>query len=153
MRFKILVKILRNTWIGVASLPVCLATNLKLCLLNELKDENSFQIGYRDVHSIFSDLQCFSGTSFSENNLIGKKNTLWENHGEWKSFQIKDCFSREKLENLGGLEKSSKTGSTRRLDESSYKTSFKKEKSWKKTERKATGHRNKHTFYYFLRGA
>lgn len=136
MRFKILVKILRNTWIGVASLPVCLATNLKLCLLNELKDENSFQIGYRDVHSIFSDLQCFSGTSFSENNLIGKKNTLWENHGEWKSFQIKDCFSREKLENLGGLEKSSKTGSTRRLDESSYKTSFKRKKLKKKQKEK-----------------
>lgn len=153
MRFKILVKILRNTWIGVASLPVCLATNLKLCLLNELKDENSFQIGYRDVHSIFSDLQCFSGTSFSENNLIGKKNTLWENHGEWKSFQIKDCFSREKLENLGGLENLAKPGAPGDLTSLRIKLLLKKKKVEKKTERKATGHRNKHTFYYFLRGA
>ena len=153
MRFKILVKILRNTWIGVASLPVCLATNLKLCLLNELKDENSFQIGYRDVHSIFSDLQCFSGTSFSENNLIGKKNTLWENHGEWKSFQIKDFFSREKLENLGGLEKSSKTGSTRRLDESSYKTSFKKEKSWKKNRKKSNRTQKQAYVLLFFKGS
>lgn len=63
-------------------------------------------------------------------------------------------FSAEKnLKTWEAWKNLAKPGAPGDLTSLRIKLLLKKKKVEKKTERKATGHRNKHTFYYFLRGA
>ena len=122
-------------------------------MLNELKDENSFRIGYRDVHSIFSDLQCFSGTSFSENNLIGKKILFGKIMANEKVSKLKIVSAEKNLKTWEAWKNLAKPGAPGDLTSLRIKLLLKKKEVEKKNRKKSNRIQKQAYVLLFFKGS